>query len=206
MIKQWMLVFVPFLTASPTWAGLLNRDYYDNSRYHADFQRNDDLLSAAVGVTCRKLAGDPMPYIGQFLSKRTVVVVDPNYQRVIWNYYDPSDGSFGIRGMAVNMYYPRSLALAGTGELFISDTGNHRVIKMQAVFGPNGLTMQWIKTFGEIGTGAGQFINSFDLTISENPLRVYVSDWTNNNVQIFDGDGNYLQTIGGFGQSATLLW
>src|SRR5262245_23317220 len=80
---------------------------------------------------------------------------------------------------------PTDLAIASTGELFVSDGyGNARVHK----FSPEGeLLLSW----GEPGDGPGQFALSHCVRIDKHD-RVWVCDRTNDRIQIFDTDGNYL--------------
>lgn len=80
---------------------------------------------------------------------------------------------------------PTDLAIASTGELFVSDGyGNARVHK----YSPEGeLLLSW----GERGSGPGQFELSHCVRVDKHD-RVWVCDRTNDRIQIFDTDGNYL--------------
>ncbi len=80
---------------------------------------------------------------------------------------------------------PTDLAIASTGELFISDGySNARVHK----YSPTG---EHIKSWGEWGTGPGQFELSHCVRIDKQD-RVWVCDRTNDRIQIFDTEGNFL--------------
>jgi sugar lactone lactonase YvrE len=80
---------------------------------------------------------------------------------------------------------PTDLAIASTGEIFISDGyGNHRVHK----YSPDG---ELIKSWGEEGEGPGQFKLSHCVRLDKED-RVWVCDRTNDRIQIFDTDGNFL--------------
>ena len=80
---------------------------------------------------------------------------------------------------------PTDLALASTGEIFISDGyGNARVHK----FSPEGeLLLSW----GERGTGPGQFSISHSVRLDKQD-HVWICDRENNRVQIFDTEGRFL--------------
>jgi sugar lactone lactonase YvrE len=80
---------------------------------------------------------------------------------------------------------PTDLAVASTGELFVSDGyGNARVHK----YAPDGtLLLSW----GERGDGPGQFNLSHCVRVDQYD-RVWVCDRENNRIQIFDTDGRYL--------------
>ncbi|MCS6859899.1 MAG: peptidyl-alpha-hydroxyglycine alpha-amidating lyase family protein [Abditibacteriales bacterium] len=80
---------------------------------------------------------------------------------------------------------PTDLAMASTGELFVSDGyGNARVHK----FAPDGTLL---KSWGERGSGPGQFALSHCVRVDKHD-RVWVCDRENNRIQIFDTDGNFL--------------
>jgi DNA-binding beta-propeller fold protein YncE len=52
----------------------------------------------------------------------------------------------------------------------------------------------WIKSWGEPGTGPGQF-NTPHSIATDNAGNVYVADRGNGRIQVFDGDGKYLREI-----------
>ena len=80
---------------------------------------------------------------------------------------------------------PTDLGIASTGELFISDGyGNHRVHK----YSPTG---ELIKSWGEEGEGPRQFKLSHCVRVDKED-RVWVCDRTNDRIQIFDTEGNFL--------------
>lgn len=80
---------------------------------------------------------------------------------------------------------PTDLAMASTGELFVSDGyGNARVHK----YAPDGTLL---KSWGERGSGPGQFALSHCVRVDKYD-RVWVCDRENNRIQIFDTDGHFL--------------
>ena len=81
---------------------------------------------------------------------------------------------------------PTDLAIASTGELFITDGyGNARVHK----YTPDGTRLL---SWGSWGSGPGQFELSHNVRIDKQD-RVWVCDRTNNRIQIFDTQGNFLE-------------
>ncbi len=81
---------------------------------------------------------------------------------------------------------PTDLAVASNGDLFISDGyDNARVHKYSAAG-------EHILSWGDWGTGPGQFELSHSVRLDKDD-RVWVCDRTNDRVQIFDTDGNYLE-------------
>lgn len=89
----------------------------------------------------------------------------------------PQDGRFR---------QPTDVAWDSRGNTYISDGYiNSRVAK----FDRNG---DWVKSFGEPGTGPGQFRTPHAIAIDVKD-NVYVGDRGNQRVQIFDTDGKYLR-------------
>jgi len=80
---------------------------------------------------------------------------------------------------------PTDLGIASNGDLFISDGyENARVHK----YSPTG---QHMLSWGEWGSGPGQFELSHCVRVDKQD-RVWVCDRTNNRIQFFDTDGNFL--------------
>lgn len=80
------------------------------------------------------------------------------------------------------------MAWDAAGNTYISDGYiNSRVAKIDK--GGN-----WIKSWGEPGTGPGQFNTPHSIAV-DNSGSVYVADRGNGRIQVFDGDGKYLREI-----------
>jgi DNA-binding beta-propeller fold protein YncE len=80
---------------------------------------------------------------------------------------------------------PTGVAVSPDGIVFVSDGyGNSRVHK----FAADG---KLIKSWGEPGTGPGQFRLVHNVWLDAKSGRVFVCDRENNRVQIFDMDGRY---------------
>jgi hypothetical protein len=89
----------------------------------------------------------------------------------------PRDGTFR---------QPTDVAWDSQGNTYISDGYvNSRVAK----YDRNG---NWVKSFGEPGTGPGQFRTPHAIAVDRQD-NVYVGDRGNQRVQIFDTDGKYLR-------------
>ena len=94
---------------------------------------------------------------------------------------------------------PTDLAIDSRGDLFITDGyGNARVHK----YSPDG---QLIKSWGEWGTGPGQFELSHCVRIDRFD-RVWVCDRTNDRIQIFDTDGNFIEEHTGLAKPDTIFF
>ncbi|MEP7352474.1 MAG: peptidyl-alpha-hydroxyglycine alpha-amidating lyase family protein [Acidobacteriota bacterium] len=83
---------------------------------------------------------------------------------------------------------PTDVAWDPQGNIFISDGYiNSRVAK----YDKNG---DWVKSFGEPGTGPGQF-NTPHSIASDAKGNLYVADRGNRRIQVFNGDGKLLRQI-----------
>ncbi|HTE16880.1 MAG TPA: peptidyl-alpha-hydroxyglycine alpha-amidating lyase family protein, partial [Armatimonadota bacterium] len=90
-----------------------------------------------------------------------------------------------IRRAGPPFHFPTNLALAPSGEMYVTDGyGNARVHK----FSPEGrLLLSW----GEPGEGPGQFHLPHGIAVDPEG-RVYVADRENSRLQIFNSDGKCL--------------
>lgn len=87
-------------------------------------------------------------------------------------------------GRPFNM--PTALATAPNDEIFVSDGyGAHLVHR----FSPEG---ELLHSWGKEGDGPGEFVNLHDVAI-DSLGRVYICDRENHRIQLFDGDGNFLE-------------
>ena len=102
---------------------------------------------------------------------------------LVWGSNGVGDGQF------VN---PRAMTLSPQGQLYVADSGNHRI----QVFDENG---NFLKAWAmPIGAGAGQIGDEIWGIAVSNDGKVYVSDTWNHRVEVFDEDGNYLSEFGAF--------
>ncbi len=94
---------------------------------------------------------------------------------------------------------PTDLAIDSAGDLFITDGyGNARVHKYTS---DGALITSW----GEWGTGPGQFELSHCVRVDRFD-RVWVCDRTNDRIQIFDTDGNFLEERTGLAKPDTIFF
>jgi len=100
----------------------------------------------------------------------------------VWGHNGADEGQFAA---------PRAVAVSPQGQVFVADSGNHRI----QVFDANG---EFLKAWGGVeGPGPGQLTEPWGIAIGDD-RRVYVSDTWNHRVQIFDEDGNFLSQFGSF--------
>ena len=82
---------------------------------------------------------------------------------------------------------PWGLATDELGNIYVADSGNHRVVK----FSPTG---QPLLRFGSFGSEPGQFYGPTGIAYGDN--EVYVADTINHRIQVFSTDGFFLRTFG----------
>ncbi len=106
-----------------------------------------------------------------------------------WGVGQDTQGNLDLnRQYPASFYGPRSIAYdKTTGELFITDTGNRRVV----VYDKLG---QFKRQFGSKGNGPGQFDEPVSLALSPDG-KVYVADLRNKRIQLLDKQGAYLGEI-----------
>jgi DNA-binding beta-propeller fold protein YncE len=84
-------------------------------------------------------------------------------------------------------YQPNDVVTAANGDIFVSEghgAGNNRILKFDK-------TGKFIKEWGKLGTGPGEFDGPHALVIDAKN-RLIVGDRNNNRIQIFTLDGAYL--------------
>lgn len=99
------------------------------------------------------------------------------------------------------LWAPGAIALDAQGNLFVADSGNHRVVRFDA----QGNFFSWgsycdLQTregcldpdgAGPLEAGDGQFKTPWGIAVDREG-RVYVADTWNHRIQVFDGEGRFL--------------
>ena len=99
--------------------------------------------------------------------------------------YDGRD-FHSVRRSAPPFNRPTKAVVAPSGEVYVTDGyGNARVHKFSA-------TGALITSWGEPGSGPGQFVLPHSLVIGKDGL-VYVADRQNNRIQVFDANGKFIR-------------
>ena len=161
--------------------------------YVADSQNHRIVVFDASGQPLREF-GSEGTQAGQFKEPWGVAVA-PNgeiYVADTWNHrvqvFDAQGkwkrmwGQFletqEANGPGDSFYGPRDLAFDAQGNLYVSDTGNKRIIK----YDPKG---QMIGAVGGQGDGEGQFQEPVGIALDKDGL-LYVADTWNQRIQVFD--------------------
>ena len=97
-------------------------------------------------------------------------------------------GDVAAKDETVAFYMPAGIALDSQGNLYILDTGNHRVQK----FGPDG---RYLASLGRQGQGPGDFSYPDSIDIDGEDM-VWVSDPNNQRIQVLTPEGAERKTIG----------
>jgi hypothetical protein len=114
-------------------------------------------------------------------------------------------GKEGVAGNGPDTFdRPTGVAVAPDGDIFVTDGhypnkhGNARVVK----FAKDG---RFIKAWGHLGAGPGEFDEPHDIFIGGSQGRVYVADRRNRRIQVFDQDGNFIAAWKQFGQPSSVF-
>lgn len=103
----------------------------------------------------------------------------------------PSISQWGTSGSQDgSLMFPHSLAVDDSGNVYISDQGNHRIQK----FDDNG---NFLASLGTSGTQQGEFISVSGIAVFEN--HIYAADTELNKIQKFDINGTFILEWGSFG-------
>ena len=114
-------------------------------------------------------------------------------------------GKEGVAGNGPDTFdRPTGIAVAPDGTIFVADGhyatkyGTARVVK----FSKDG---RFIKAWGRLGSGPGEFDEPHDIFIGGSQNRVYVADRRNKRIQVFDQDGNFIAAWKQFGEPSSVF-
>ena len=108
-------------------------------------------------------------------------------------------GTAGVAGDGPNTFNgPTDVAVAPNGDIFVTDGHvNNRVVK----FSKNGT---FVHAWGKKGTGEGEFDLPHTIAIDSSG-RLFVGDRSNQRIQIFDQQGNFLEEWTQFGMPSGIF-
>ena len=146
------------------------------------------------------------PYDIMVATSGNILVVERYNHRLQW--FSPEGKSLGWVGQrgtvleenlayfyetSANLFsapafeFPTSISTDSRGNFFITDSGNHRIVKFDK-------NWKRIFSFGERGDAAGQFQYPLCISVGGNDF-LYVSDLNNNRIQIFSPFGQFLDKL-----------
>jgi DNA-binding beta-propeller fold protein YncE len=115
--------------------------------------------------------------------------------------YHPDEATNPAQVWGRDRFMPTNFAFLPNGEFFLADGYGSFYIHH---FDKDG---KWLSAFGGAGDGKGKFNTPHGLWIDDRDssnLKIVVTDRAHNTLQIFDLEGNYQQTIDGFGLPANV--
>jgi len=167
----------------------------DGTRFVADagrgdivmFNKNDDYLGSFGAAELERpvdiAVNDSLAFVCDAATNE-VVVFRKHYRRYAYR--------FGGNGTKAGKFArPTNIALDRDGNVYVSDTINGRVQKLDRTGKP-------IQTFGRLGVSYGEFARPKGIAL-DHENRLYTVDAAFENVQIFDPSGQLLMFFGGAG-------
>ncbi len=88
------------------------------------------------------------------------------------------------KGSATGLYGPRGVAVGLHGEIWVSDTGNHRVLRFEGLEKPPLIV-------GKRGDGPDAFSSPVGIAVAPSGA-VYVADTGNSRIQVLDAEGRFV--------------
>ena len=92
-----------------------------------------------------------------------------------------------LRASVGELYGPRGVAVAPDGRVWVSDTGNHRVVSYDPL-------LQDPKSIGKRGTAAGEFTSPVGIAAAPSGL-IYVADAGNHRIQVLSATGDLVGSL-----------
>jgi YYY domain-containing protein len=91
------------------------------------------------------------------------------------------------RAKAVELYGPRGVAVAKDGRVWVTDTGNHRIVSFDGA-------LEGRQVFGKLGSAPGDFSSPVGIAVGPSG-SVYVADTGNRRIQVLDDNGVYQRSV-----------
>ncbi|HVS52478.1 MAG TPA: hypothetical protein VHD62_08995 [Opitutaceae bacterium] len=139
-------------------------------------------------------------YVAERANYRIQRITNQGVFVMMWGQYGTADGQFND---------PVGIAADATGNVYITDHGNHRVQKFHVSNTGGVWSAQHLTTWGGFGGANGQFNQPYGITLDASGV-LWVADGFNHRLQRFDQNGTFLSFIGsqgsGNGQFITPTW
>lgn len=131
----------------------------------------------------------------------TVYAVNSGQNNIIYNSsmqtLDVYEGKTRIQKLS----RPKGIAASAKGDVWITDTGNHRVVRL---FNP-GTSLTYVGYFGKKGKKPGEFDEPNGIALDANS-HIYIADTGNDRIQIFDREGKFISFFGNPTDSASSFY
>ncbi|MDK9700948.1 MAG: hypothetical protein OEM52_12440 [bacterium] len=150
-------------------------------------------FSEPRGLACVRMNSWDDPKLTADDDEVTVYGVNSGQNTIIYNKSMYELGIYGDRQSGeAKLKDPWGIAANSNGDVFVSDMGNHRVVRL---FNPKS-ELNFVSSFGGLGTENGKFNQPRGIAL-DNEGRVYVADYLNNRIQIHESDGTFIRSIFG---------
>jgi uncharacterized protein (TIGR03663 family) len=142
----------------------------------------------AFGPTGIAIAPDGTIYVADTWNHRISAFTSDGKPLRQWgSFFNGQENPAGLPQHTSDFYGPRGIAIAPNGLLYITDTGNSRVL----VFDTNG---KFVRTFGSFGTGDGQMDNPVGIAANMDGT-IAVADTNNARILLFNSDGQFQSAL-----------
>lgn len=153
---------------------------------------NNNVLAAPV------IDGATAGIVGNEMKKMSVTYTAPaNTAKVkLWIRAEASSSGsvawdnlwFGEANWSNNFNYPRAVATDTNGNIYVTDTYNHKISKFNS-------NRVYQTSIGSQGSGDGQYLNPHDIVIDNNNNK-YIADCSNNRIQVLNSDDTFNMKFG----------
>jgi len=142
----------------------------------------------AFGPTGLAVALDGTIYVADTWNHRISAFTSDGKPLQQWgNFFNGQENPAALPQHTSDFYGPRGIAIAPNGLLYVTDTGNSRIL----VFDQTG---KFVRTFGSFGTGDGQIDNPVGITARADGT-IAVADTNNARILLFSADGQYQSAV-----------
>lgn len=183
-----------------SFAGLTLFKHYTNSYVRSEFNAgNRDLFIGAKDVVAMKFSNDPVNSLGSqspdVYDILTVFWVDKLTNRICWNMYNKNKNLFTFN-TTTGLGSPSGICSDGKDFIYVTETKLNKVSKFRIIINNDGIHLSKVGEIGKLGNDNSSFKEPIGIACDA-AGRVYVADYGNYRIQIFDSSFTYLATIGG---------
>ncbi len=142
----------------------------------------------AFGPTGLVVAPDGTIYVADTWNHRIAAFTSDGKPLRQWgSFFNGQENPGALPQHTSEFYGPRGIAIGPNGLLYVTDTGNSRVL----VFDANG---KFVRAFGSFGTGDGQMDNPVGIAARADGT-IAVADTNNARVLLFSAEGQYQSAV-----------
>ena len=153
--------------------------------------RTDITPSDPQGMAVTRLKSTDDPANNSDNDDLTAYGINAGQSNIIFNSSMQSLDVYEGKGRKQKLKKPRGIAANPDGDVYVTDTGNHRIVKLNNP----GNYLTFVDAYGEKGSREGEFNNPRGIALDA-AGNVYVADTDNNRVQVFDRAMKFLHCLG----------